>query len=341
MNALSIICLVIAIGGLIGLIATKITESYWGEEYPIARRICFYGMIAFIVLTVVFGSFYRVGEQQTAIVTQMGKYVRTDTAGMYFKIPFIQKVKKIDTTVHGTGIGYVVTNDGQTFTVDTEGIMITKDYNLIDIDFYMEYRVSNPLAFIAYDSPEITLKNIALAAIRSTVIDYTVDEAMTTAKSSIQAEVKEKIQTELANKDVGLHLVNIMVQDAEPPTDAIKVAFKAVESAKQGKETAINEAKRYQNEQLPNAQARADAILQEAEANAQARIAEAEGQVARFLEMFAEYKNNPLTTKNRLLYEAIEKAMAKGVKIIITDGNTQSVYPIEQFVNINGNGGIE
>jgi membrane protease subunit HflK len=100
----------------------------------------------------------------------------------------------------------------------------------------MEYKVSDPIAYL-YNSkePEYILKNIALAAIRSTVIDYTVDEAMTTGKTQIQSEIKQKMYDELEKQNIGLQIVNITVQDAEPPTQAIVSAFKAVETAKQGK----------------------------------------------------------------------------------------------------------
>ena len=288
-------------------------------------------VIVFILMTVASGSFYRVDEQETAVVTMFGRHIRSDTAGLYFKIPLLQKVEKVDTTIHGTGIGYTVNNDGQTFTVGTEGIMITSDFNLIDIDFYMEYRVSDPVAYL-YNSlePEMILKNMALAAIRSTVIDFTVDDAITVGKSQIQTQVKQKLQEALAEENIGIQVVNITVQDAEPPTSDIVGAFKAVETAKQGKDTAINNAKQYQNEQIPAAEAGADKIIQNAEALKQARIAEAEGQVARFNAMYEQYSLNPLITKQRMLYEAME-AVLPNAKVIISDGNTQTMYPIESF----------
>ncbi len=296
----------------------------------------FFGIV--ILLLIVFftitGGFYRVDEQETAVVTMFGNVIRTDTAGLYFKIPWLQQVTKVDTTIHGTGIGYAVNDDGQSFTVDTEGIMITSDFNLIDIDFYMEYRVSDPVAYL-YNSkePEYILKNVALAAIRSTVIDFTVDDAMTTGKAQIQSLVKQKMQEELTEQNIGLQIVNITVQDAEPPTDEIVRAFKAVETAKQGKDTAINNANKYQNEQIPAAEANADKILQNAEAQKAARIAEAEGQVARFNAMYKEYANNPLITKQRLFYETMEDVLPD-LKVIINDGNTQTMYPLESFSTI-------
>ena len=284
-----------------------------------------------VVLVLVSGSFYRVDEQETAVVTMFGKHIRSDTAGLYFKIPVLQKVEKVDTTIHGTGIGYIVNNDGQFFTQETEGIMITSDFNLIDIDFYMEYRVSDPVAYL-YNSlqPELILKNMAMAAIRSTVIDFTVDDAITVGKSQIQSQVKQKLQESLAEENIGLQIVNITVQDAEPPTSEIVGAFKAVETAKQGKDTAINNAKQYQNEQIPAAEANADKIIQNAEAHKQARIAEAQGQVARFNAMYEQYSLNPLITKQRMLYEAMEEVLPNA-RIIISDGNTQTLYPLESF----------
>ncbi len=284
-----------------------------------------------VILLVVFGSFYRVGEQEIAVVKTFGKVERTDTAGLYFKIPVVQTVTKVDTTIHGTGIGYVVDGDGQAFTVDTDGIMITSDFNLIDIDFYMEYQVSDPVAYLyASEQPEYILKNIALAAIRSTVIDFTVDEAMTTGKSQIQATVKEKMQAALTEQNIGLKVVNITVQDAEPPTEEISQAFKAVETAKQGKDTAVNNAKQYQNEQIPAAEAEADRIVQEAEATKEARIAEAEGQVVRFNKTYEQYVLYPLITRQRLFYETIESVLPDA-KVIITDGKSEQILPLDSF----------
>ena len=294
-------------------------------------------IIALFILGTVFGGFYRVDEQETAVVTMFGSVVRTDTAGLYFKIPWIQQVTKVDTTIHGTGIGYAVNDDGQTFTVDTEGIMITSDFNLIDIDFYMEYRVSDPVAYLFNSkSPEYILKNVAMAAIRSTVIDFTVDDAMTTGKAQIQSQVKQKMQEQLTRQNIGLQVVNITVQDAEPPTEEIVREFKAVETAKQGKDTAINNANKYRNQQIPAAEANADKIVQSAEAQKASRIAEAEGQVARFNEMYEQYAINPLITKQRLFYETMEDVLPD-MKVIISDGGTQTMYPIESFSTIPNN----
>lgn len=296
----------------------------------ISLKVVLIVIVALFALTIVNGSFYSVKEQEQAILTMFGKVVRVDTAGLYFKIPYIQQVHLVDMTTHGIGIGYVL-KDGQNITVDDEGIMITSDFNFVDIDFYLEYKVSDPVAaYYNSEDPEMIMKNMALANIRNTVVNYPVDDVITTAKGQIQAEVKERLSTELAEKNIGMTVVNISVQDAEPPTEEIVQAFKSVETAKQGKETAVNNAKKYQSEELPKAEAAADKILQDAEAAKQARIAEAEGQVARFNEMYEQYKLQPYITKKRLFYETMEELLPD-LKVIITDGNTQQMLPLDSF----------
>ena len=288
-------------------------------------------VIVILAIVVISGGFYNVSEQENAVVTMFGRVVRTDTAGLYFKIPLIQKVHYVDITTHGTGVGYSIDNNGQNITDETNGIMITSDFNLLDIDFYLEYRVSDPVAYLyASDNPEEILKNIALSSIRSVVADFTVDEAMTTAKGQIQSIVKEDMTRELNEHDIGLAVVNITVQDSEPPTNEIKQAFKAVETAKQGADTAKNNALAYQNEQLPRAEANADKIIQSAEADKAARIAEAEGQVVRFNEMYEQYRQYPYITKKRMFYETMEELLPS-LKVIISDGGTQTLMPLDGF----------
>ncbi|MBR3039921.1 MAG: FtsH protease activity modulator HflK [Lachnospiraceae bacterium] len=295
----------------------------YGSLVPIA-------IIVLFLLIISFRCFYSVDEQHNAVVTQFGKVIKVNTAGFYGKAPW-QSVRKVDMTTHGTGIGYVVSESGQNLVDTDNGIMITSDFNLLNIDFYLEYRVSDPVAYLYNaEDPEGELSNIALANIRTVVSNYTVDEAMTTGKSQIQSDVKEALIQALNDRNVGLTVVNVTVQDSEPPTDEIIAAFKAVETAKQGAETAMNNAYQYQNQKIPEAEANADAIVQQATAAKEARIAEAQGQVERFLETYAEYEKYPLITKRRMFFEKMEEILP-GMKVYITDGNTQTMLPIEKF----------
>ncbi len=310
----------------------EIYQDSSGRGKKVARIISI-AVITIVALMVVSSCFYSINEQTNGVVTQFGKVISVNTAGFYFKAPW-QSVRKVDVTTHGTSIGYMIENDTQkgSYPVDEENaIMITSDFNLLNIDFYIEYRVSDPVAYLYNaEDPEGILKNVAMANIRNVVSNYTVDEAMTTGKSQIQSDIKKDIMASLDAQNVGLSLVNITIQDSRPPVESVVSAFKAVETAKQGADTAMNQALQYRNQQIPSAEASADAIVQRASAYKESRIAEAEGQVARFNDMYEEYKKYPLVTKRRMFYEKMEEILP-GMKVVITDGDTQTMLPLESF----------
>ncbi len=282
---------------------------------------------------------YQIQEQEQAVLTTFGVPKAVTETGLHFKIPFIQKVDKVNTTIQGFPIGYEMDSNA---TVEDEGIMITSDYNFIDVDFFVEYRIAEPVKYL-YNSrePENVLKNISQSCIRTVIASYNVDDVLTTGKSEIQSKIKEMIMEKMEEQDVGIQLVNISIQDSEPPTQEVMQAFKAVETAKQGKETAINNANKYRNEKLPEAEAQADQIIQDAEAQKQVRINEAEAEVARFNAMYEEYIKNPDVTKQRMFYEAMEEVLPD-LKIIVDNGNgTQKVLPLEPFAQLDGETGTE
>lgn len=317
-------------------------NGFNGESGKKVLKFLPYIIVVGLIVILAGNCFYKVSEQQQAVVTMFGKVISVKGAGLYGRIPFIQNVTFVDTTTHGMPIGYR-TEEGGTVedesseTVEQESIMITSDFNFVDIDFYLEYRVSDPEKYLYNASnPVDILRNTAQSCIRSTVVNYTVDDVITTGKNQIQAEVREKLVDEMEKNDIGLQIVNLTVQDAEPPTSEVMQAFKEVETAKQGKETSINNAKKYQNEKLPQAEAEADKITQTAQASKESRINEAEGQAERFVQLYAEYSKNPLITKQRMFYETMEEVLP-GVKLIIDDGNTQTMLPIESFVNSGEN----
>ena len=275
---------------------------------------------AIVIMILALNSTYQINEQEQAVLVTLGKPQSVTDSGLHFKIPFIQKVIKVDTTIHGFTMGYNTDADGYVLDTD-ESLMITSDYNFVNVDFFVEHKVTDPVKAV-YNSqnPELILKNIAQGCIRSVVASYDVDSVLTTGKSEIQSNIKQLIVGKLEDQDIGIMLVNITIQDSEPPTVEVMEAFKAVETAKQGKETALNNANKYRNEQVPEAQAQADGIIKNAEAQKEQRINEATAQVSRFNAMYEEYEKNPTVTKLRMFYEAMEDVLP-GVKLIIDDGS--------------------
>lgn len=315
----------------------KKTERYKDPSSVVAKIIISVA-IAVLVLVLGLNSFYTVKETEAAVVTTFGKASTNTKKGLNFKIPFIQKVTKVNTTVQGFPIGYADSED-ESAAAEEESIMITSDFNFVNVDFYVSYEVKDPIkALYASNNPAEILKNIAMSSIRSTMSAYSVDAALTTGKSEIQANIKQMIINQLEEEDIGISLVDVSMQDVEPPNSEIIDAFKSVETAKQNKESAINEANQYRNEQKPAAEAEADRIRQEAEAEKTARINEANGQVARFNEEYKQYQNYPLITRQRMFYETMEELLPD-MKVIINndDGEITKHYPIESFADF-GNG---
>lgn len=305
-------------------------------------------------------SFYTLSENEMAVVTTFGIPSSVMTSGPKFKVPFVQKVHKMSKEIKGMPIGYDPSyssdaglyssmnassrivgenKNGEDLTsIPEESEMITKDFNFVNVDFYIEYQIVDPIkAYMNSETAIPILKNLAQSYIRDTVGSYGVDEVITTGKAEIQAKVKSLLSERLEKEDIGLGIYNVTIQDAEPPTEEVNNAFKAVEDAKQGMDTKINEARKYQSEQLPAANSKADKATRDAEAYRQERISEAEGQVSRFNDMYEEYIKYPLITKKRMFYEAMEEILP-GLKVIIDSGDgTQKLLPLEPFAGA-GNG---
>ena len=286
--------------------------------------------------------FYTVDDKQQAVVTTFGKVTDITDAGVHFKLPFgIQKVEKVDVNVYQKiELGY--SSDGKNYNVnESESTMITGDYNIVNVDFFVEYKISDPVQYLySSNDPELILRNLIQSQVRNVVGSSTVDAVLTDGKENIQMQVKDLVAEILAEYDIGLTLVDVKIQDAEPPTQEVIEAFKAVETAKQQAETVINDAKAYQNAQLPQAQAQADKLIQNAEYLRQKRINEAVEQVAMFEAMYAEYAQNPGITRSRMYYEAISEVLP-GVKLYINTGSgegsdVQMLLPLDSLVDTDG-----
>ena len=296
-----------------------------------------------LVILLIIGSmtcWYTVDDKQQAVVTTFGQVTNVTDAGVHFKLPFgIQQVHKVDVNVYQKiELGY--SSDGNVYNVnENESTMITGDYNIVNVDFFVEYRISNPERYLfASNDAELILRNLIQSQIRNVVGSSSVDAVLTDGKEAIQMQVKELVAEILEEYDIGLTLVDVRIQDAEPPTKDVIEAFKAVETAKQNAEAVVNQAKAYENAQIPAAQAEADKLIQNAEYLKQKRINEALEQVAMFTAMYEEYALNPEITRSRMYYEAISEILP-GVKLFInTSGSddVQMLLPLESLVDNAG-----
>ena len=301
-------------------------------------RIVLLAVAAFAVLIAVLTCFYTVDDKQQAVVTTLGRVSDITDPGLHFKLPFgLQQVDKVDVNVYQKiELGYVTNHDGSTTTNDSESAMIPGDYNIVNVDFFVEYKISDPVAYLySSNDPELILRNLIQSQVRNVVGSSNVDSVLTDGKENIQMQVKDLVAEILQEYDIGLTLVDVRIQDSEPPTVDVVEAFKSVETAKQQAEAVVNEAIAYQNAQLPNAQAQADQLISNAEYLKTKRINEAIEQVAMFSAMYEEYAQNPDITKSRMYYEAISEILPD-VKLYINTAeegsDVQMLMPLDSLV---------
>lgn len=308
-----------------------------GKKMPNFKRAKKTILVVLLAAVILLGAgtcFYTLDDKQQAVVTTFGRVTDITDAGVHFKLPFgIQKIQKVDVNVYQKiSLGYTSGADFDT----EESTMITGDYNIVDVDFFVEYKISDPVQYLySSNEPELILRNLIQSQVRNVVGSSTVDSVLTDGKENIQMQVKELVTQILAEYDIGLTLVDVKIQDAEPPTQEVIEAFKSVETAKQQAETVINDAKAYQNAQLPKAQAEADKLIQNAEYLKQKRINEAVEQVAMFQAMYEEYAQDPGITRSRMYYEAISQVLPD-VKLYINSGssaNIQTLLPLDSLVS--------
>lgn len=321
-------------------------DSKWkGKKPGQIVKLVLIGIAVLVLLIGVFTSFYTVDDKQQAVVTTFGKVTDVTDPGLHFKIPFgIQRVYPVDVNVYQKiELGYSTNEAGVVTANPDESMMITGDYNIVNVDFFIEYKISDPEKYLfSSDDPQGILKNLIQSQVRNVVGSSSVDSVLTDGKEEIQRQIKELVTEILQEYDIGLTLVDIRIQDAEPPTDEVNEAFKAVETAKQTAEAVVNEANAYKNAQIPNAAAQAFQLTENAEYLKAKRINEAREQVALFTAMYAEYIQNPEITRSRMYYEAISQILP-GVKVYINTGDSESVdmvLPLDTLVESGtSNGG--
>ena len=306
-------------------------------DFKKVKRVLLIGLLVLVLGIALLTSFYTVDDKQQAVVTTFGKVTDVTDPGLHFKLPFgIQQAHKVDVNVYQKiELGYSTEEDGDYATNTNESTMITGDYNIVNVDFFVEYKISNPEQYLfSSNDPELILRNLIQSQVRNVVGSTSVDAVLTDGKENIQMQVKDLVSEILAEYDIGLTLIDVRIQDSEPPTKEVIEAFKAVETAKQQAETVVNDAVAYQNGKLPEAEAQADQLIQNAQYLKQKRINEAVEQVAMFNAMYKEYALNPDITQSRMYFEAISQILP-GVKLYVNTGSGDSVdmlLPLESLI---------
>lgn len=299
----------------------------WPDFSKIPQRHISLKTVIWIVLIVfigvlLFSSFYFVGPAEIGVVKRFGKIITTHDPGLHWKIPFIDQVIKVDVAaIRRLEIGFRTISVGppaQYRNVDEESLLLTKDGKIVDLDFVVQYQITNPIDYISYvREGDRLLRDLAQASMRQIVGGYDFDEILTVSKDEIQSDVKLLLQNILDNNKLGIKVLNVQLQDVVPP-EPVQPAFQDVINAKSEKDKLILEAQAYYNQIVPEAEGQAAKIIAEAEAYNSEQIERAKGDAQRFKALLQKYKSTPSLIRTKLYLEAMEIVLPK-TKIILID----------------------
>ena len=279
-------------------------------------------VLGFFVLMWLLTGIYMINQNEQGVVTRFGKYNRTEEPGLHFKFQFpVERLYKVQTTtIHKMQVG----TSANSYTDD--GLMLTGDENIVDIDLEVQWRIKSPRDFLFNMSQQSqTIRATTQSAMREIVGKEKISFVLSTGRNSIEQEVKDLTQQILDSYNSGIEIVLVQMLRADPPKQVIE-SFRDVQTAKAEKERKINQAQAYQNSILPRAQGEADKIFAEAQAYKSVVVADAEGKASRFNDIYNQYKNSRDITKKRIYLETMEKIMLNN-DVVIVEKSSASLLP--------------
>lgn len=265
------------------------------------------GVAVVLVVGLLFSSYTIIGARQAGVVLRFGEYSRTLPPGFHLKLPQpIESVTKVEAT--------------RIRSVTDKVAMLTKDENIITIDFTVQYQVDDSRKYLfSLNDPDGTIGAAAEAAVRSAIGSSDMDQILSAAGASLVAQAQETLQKTLDTYDSGLRVTEVSFQNVAPPNE-VRDAFDDVNNAREDKQSIENAALAYASKVVPVARGDAARIAAEAAGYKAERVARATGDAARFELLLKQYKAAPEVTRKRLWLETMEQVMAKNPKVIDGSG---------------------
>jgi membrane protease subunit HflK len=256
---------------------------------------------AIVLLWVGLTTFHMVGPKEQGIVTTSGKYSHTINPGVSVTLPWpIQTVAVTDVT----SINRFTIPEGE-----GEKLMLTSDQNLVDLSYLVRWNIKNlKLYTFQLENPDQTVREVAEAAMRASVAEVTLREAMGGAgRAAIESSVRSRMQAVLDAYRAGVLIQGVEIKKADPPQKVVP-AFQQVTAAQQD----------------------AQRDLSNAQAWAQQLTARAQGDAAAFDKVYEQYKLSPEVTKRRMYYETMERVLAGNDKVVV-ESNVTPFLPLPEL----------
>jgi membrane protease subunit HflK len=291
------------------------------------------GVLLILIIALFFwvgSGIYFVQPDELGVVLRFGKYVRDAKPGANYHLPYpIETVLTPKVTrINRIDIGMREVEDTRrggsaSRTVPEEALMLTGDENIVEVQFSVFWLIKPDRGASDYlfniQNPEGTVKAVAESAMREVIGQKEIQPILTNARKDIEPAVTELMQRTLDKYGAGIQISQVNMRQVLPPAQAAD-AFREVQAARIGAESAQNEAQAYANRVIPDARGKSAQIVQAADAYKEQTVQEATGQAARFLKVYEEYKKAPDVTRQRLYLETLEKVLGRTDKVILDAG---------------------
>ncbi|MBT3196318.1 MAG: FtsH protease activity modulator HflK [Gammaproteobacteria bacterium] len=294
-----------------------------------------FGLLAAIWLL---SGIYIVDPAERGVELYFGKYFDTTMPGPHWVPPYpVAQVEKVNVEeIRNIEIGYRSRGGTQSVgSVPRESLMLTKDENIIDIKFAVQYRVKDAKNYLfSVLNPDETLRQATESAVRDVIGKSNMDHVLTAGRADIASRSRDLIQEIADRYSTGLEVTTVNMQDAQPP-DQVQGSFADVVKAREDKQRLINESEAYSNDLLPRARGASARIIAEAEAYREKVIVKADGEASRFTQVLVEYERAPEVTRKRIYIDTMEKVLSRSSKVMVdVDGGNSLLYlPLDKMVN--------
>ena len=305
-----------------------------GEGGPgFTRGTVVMGLIGLLALWL-FASVYTVRPEEQSVELFLGEYSATGQPGLNFAPWPVMTYEVVNVTSErteniGTGRG---TGDG---------LMLTTDANIVDIDFQVVWNINDPskLLFNIRD-PQLTVQAVSESVMREIIAASNLAPILNRDRGIIADAAREGIQATLNEYDSGINIVRVNLDTADPPREVID-AFREVQAAEQERDRLERQADAYANRVVAEARGEA-AQIREASEGYRARVVnEAVGEASRFSAVLEEYSKAEEVTRRRLYLETMERVLGSVDKMILDeaiaggDGAGSGVVPYLPLNELN------
>ncbi|RUM81487.1 MAG: FtsH protease activity modulator HflK [Candidatus Thioglobus sp.] len=292
-----------------------------------------------VLLVWVLSGIYIIDPAEKGVVLRFGAFQEETGQGPHWHLPYpIETLNRVNVEqIRTAQIGYRdAISNRRGGNVSSESLMLTKDENMIDAKFAVQYKINDVQAYLFnVANPDMTLRHVVESAIRQVVGKNTMDYVLTEGRVSIADDIKEKSQELLDVYQTGLQITTVNMQDAQPP-EQVQASFSDAVKAREDKQRLINEAQTYANDILPKSRGKAARMLEESKAYKSEVVSKSEGEASRFGQILAEYEKAPGVTRERLYRETMENVFANTSKVIVdSKANSMMYLPIDKLINAN------